>query len=479
VSDVKETAHLYFPPRTVAASRNGQLTDDVLPADFDLLAYRPEDGGVMDAWLDILGQEWIFITGFNWWYYWNGSYWQKDEGKQTRFGHELQIMMEAMNSRAGLAMREAQEEGKQKAFKAMKAATRRSGSRVQSVEKMARNHRFIASDGFDQGNVLHLENGLLDLDTMEIRKSKPDDLMTYRLPYRYEPEATRERWEQFLGEAVVIRLGKKWVPHKPTIKLLQELAGYSLTKETNHEIMVWLSGMGGNGKTVAITVINHMIGPLAARVNFHQLGKPGNYDMAMIPGKRIIWSTESERGQGISEDMIKTLVSGENILARPIYGHPFEFQPVAKIWWAMNDRPSVKDTTKALWRRLKLIPFDRTFSAEEVDIHLTDKLLAEMPGILNWAIEGLQRLRENGAFTESDIVLEATSEYQEESNPVKQWIREKCHRGSDGLPPPWTLSKELFQSWESWRISSGHSHITRTQLGVELKRLGVDKKRGS
>ncbi|MHC4228012.1 MAG: hypothetical protein ACYSW0_11350, partial [Planctomycetota bacterium] len=246
MNDDKETAHLYFPPRTVI-SRNGQLTDDVLPADFDLLAYRPEDGGIMDAWLDLLGEQWIFITGFNWWYYWNGFYWQKDEGKQTRFGHELQIMMEAMNSQADLAMRASKDEGKQKAFKAMKAATRRSGGRVQSVERMARNHRFIASDGFDQGNALHLENGLLDLDAMEIRKSKPDDLMTYRLPYRYEPDATCERWEQFLEEAVVIRLGKKWVPHKPTIKLLQELAGYSLTKETNHEIMVWLSGMGGNG----------------------------------------------------------------------------------------------------------------------------------------------------------------------------------------------------------------------------------------
>ena len=47
------------------------------------------------------------------------------------------------------------------------------------------------------------------------------------------------------------------------------------------------------------------------------------------------------------------------------------------------------------------------------------------------------------------------------------------------MRPPWTLAKELFQSWESWRISSGHPHMTRTQLGTEVKRLGVEKKRGS
>jgi putative DNA primase/helicase len=470
MTDLNETTHILYPPKTPVFSHNGQV-DDVLPTEFALLEYRPSDGGIMDVWLDFLGREWLYVTGFNWWYYWQGNFWEKDEGKDLRYKHELQILMESINTRSRLAHAAEEDEKKAKLFKAFAMATKRTSTRVASVEKLCRSHRFVTSGQLDSTNGLNLRTGLLDLDTLTSRAAEPEDLMTYRLEYDYDAEATCPRWDKFLREVLVTKKDGEWLPDKSTITLFQEVAGYSLTNNTEYELMVWLSGMGGNGKTVAMTVINHLLGPLAARLNFHQLGKQGNYDLARIPGRRILWSTESERGKGIQEDVIKNLVSGEKMIARPIYGHPFEFEPTAKIWWAMNDRPAVQDTTRAIWRRLKLIPFDRTFRGPEIDTKLINKLLMEISGVLNWAIEGLRRVQENKGFTTSEMVEEATKEYQTLSNPITQWLAERTVPDS----ATWVTGLEAFQNWESWRISCGFSHFNRAQFDIELKRQEVER----
>src|SRR5690606_27664534 len=101
---------------------------------------------------------------------------------------------------------------------------------------------------------------------------------------------------------------------------------------------------------------------------------------------------------------LKRIVSGERIKARPIYGAQFEFDSQAKVWWAMNDKPIIKDTGNSIWRRLKLIPFNRTFTDLDKDPELGQKLEAESPGILNFALDGLRRLRLRGKLPESAAV---------------------------------------------------------------------------
>jgi putative DNA primase/helicase len=252
------------------------------------------------------------------------------------------------------------------------------------------------------------------------------------------------------------------------ILLVQELIGYSLTNETQYEVMAWLWGAGGNGKSVLIEVIRALVGALAISVDFQTLGQPGDYSLANLPGKRVAFSTESEKGGRAAERILKLLVSGEPISTRQIYQSAFEFKPTVKIWWAMNDRPRIRDTSGSVWRRLIIIPFLRNFKKEEQDPFLKQRLLAELPGILNWALEGLKRLRANGGkFTVVESVENTRTEYQVETNPVRQWLAERCEiteKPATDFPP-------LFEDFREWCKDSEFKVPSKTAFGTELGRI--------
>lgn len=432
--------------------------------------YHAEDGGLLDAWVDTCSNEWVYVTGYETWYGWAGTHWQIDDSLEVHY--QLGEMIRAMNEQARAAVASARAEDdkdKAKAFGAYVSATKRSKSRVASIEGMARAIRTRPAASLDKGNVLNLMNGTLDLDSLLLRDHDRGDMLTYTLPYEYDYYAACPRFKQFIGEVLVKEDGN--TPDPDLAQLLQELVGYSLTQETGHEAMVWLAGEGGNGKTVMITVLSKLLGPLAVGMNFQTIGLAGNYDLADLPGKRIVFSTESERGGNMAEGYIKRIVSGETIRARPIYGTPFSFDSTAKIWWAMNDMPTVKDTSNALHRRLKLIRFHRVFKDSEKDIHLIDKLSAELPGILNWALEGLLRLRRQGGFSAAAAVDAAKDEFRTESNPVAMWLRERTEPGGE------TLATAAFQNYALWCTRSGHHELNSTNFGRELARLSVQKAR--
>lgn len=454
-------------------------------AQFDLLKYRPEDGGILDCWLELFGEQWLYVVGYDAWFAWKGTHWAKDE--QLGIYRQIQALADAMNKSARDAMLEAYEEAASavskdavdealksaEIFKAYVQATKRSKSRVASVEDMARAHRAVAVDQLDAGNNLNLRNGTLNLDTITLTPHSRDDHMTYCLDYDYDENATAPRYEQFLQEVLVHEEtddNGQWVTDTELCMLYQELKGYSLTSDTKFEVMTWLSGDGGNGKSVELATTRKLLGPLCTPIDFQTIGMPGNYELSDIPGRRVILSTESERGGKIAEGIIKRIVSGEPIKARPIYGSQFEFSPVAKVWWAMNDRPVIRDTGNSIWRRLKLIPFNRTFTDADKDPELLPKLEAELSGILNFALDGLRRLRLRGKLPEAAAVTNAISEYRMESNAVGQWMAER----TIALPEPKTLSSELHGDYQSWCGQNGREAFNNTNFAKELKRLRVD-----
>jgi P4 family phage/plasmid primase-like protien len=446
----------------------------------DLLKYRSEDGGILDCWLEHFAHNWLFVVGYDEWFQWAGTHWRKDESQQI--AKEIQELTDAINKAARSRLAELPpKEGKddpnvdeRNALNAKIGATKRSAARINSVEKMAQSQRAIPSAILDRGNVMNLLNGTLDLDTRTLHPHKKDDHLTYCEAYEYDRLAPCPRWKQFLAEVLGDYDNRnEWITDIELVDLFQEAIGYALTNQTHHETMIWMSGEGGNGKTVALSVLQHLLGSLSLNVDFQAIGLPGNYDLAEIQGKRVIFSTESERGGKTAESTIKRVVSGERINARPIYGSPFQFDSMAKIFWAMNDRPVIRDTGNSIWRRLKLIPFNRYFKAGSRDEHLLDKLLAELPGILNWALDGLEILNARGRFPDSKAVDQAIEEYRLESNPVAQWLAEATK------PDPYnpTLASTLYGSYKTWAESNGRTQMNSTNFGRELGRLRVEKRR--
>ena len=440
---------------------------------FNLFDYAAEDGGILDAWLALHGDGWLFVTGYKSWYQRQGTHWQKDERRGVE--RQLQQLLNNMNREAKAQLRAAtaaKDEELVKVLKAYVGATKRTKGRIASVESMAQAQRAVGAAELDSGNVLNLRNGTLDLDTLELHPHRCEDNLTYCLPYDYDPAAVCPRFERFITE-ILVKEGTT-DPDLDLCRLVAELMGYSLTNDTSQEAMAWMVGEeGGNGKTVFIKTLEALLGPLAKSIDFQRIGAPGDYQLAEIPGRRIIFSTESERGGKVVESYIKRIVSGETIPARPIYGTPFDFPPVAKIWWAMNDRPVIKDTGNSMWRRMKLIPFYRVFTDNDKDPDLIGKLLDELPGILNFAIRGLVRLRQNGRFAESAAVVAAVDEYKRESNPVAQWVEERTVQGDE----LYTLATDLLRDYSAWTGGNNRYALNNTNFGTELRKLKIAKRR--
>jgi putative DNA primase/helicase len=443
-------------------------------ATFDLLKYRAEDGGILDCWHDLYAEQWMYTTGYECWFGWTGTHWAKNECQGIQ--HQIEKLMDAMNRAAKTELANAIEDGDKEAVKIFTAyvgATKRTRARVASVEGMAQARCAVAAGALDAGNVLNLRNGTLDLDTVTVRPHDRCDRLTYCLDYDYDPAALCPRFEQFVQEVLVNEepdANGKWVTDVELCSLIQSAMGYSLTNDTKHEVMFWLSGGGGNGKSVLIKTIQALLGINAFSLNFANLGTTdGNYRLAKLVGKRVVFCTESQRNGGIAEDLMKQIADGSDIDARPIRGEPFNFRSQAKIWWALNDRPVIKDTGNAIWRRLKLIPFNRTFDDANKDVNLFATLMSELPGILNFALDGLRQLRGWGIFPEAKAVLAAVQEYKHESNAVAQWLDERTVK----LATPVTLSSALYADYKLWSDENGRQAFNATNFGKELKRLQI------
>ncbi len=462
--------------------------------ELDALLYRAEDGGILDAWVEHYSQKWLFSVGKDRWHYWGNTHWAID--KSLMLQAEIRQLVDEMNRQSSQYIRNAPKlietinkryanidmpdsvieeiesiQRKAGAAKIMHMATKRTNGRIASVEgeNMARSVRAVDGATLDISESINLSNGTLNLHSLELLPHDPDDLFTYCLGYAYDPDATCPLFEKFIAEVLVKEdsIDTDW----QLVTLFQELLGYSLTPQTKREVMIWMFGEGGNGKSVALSVIKSLLGPMAISVDFQSLGMPGNYDLADLPGTRVVFSTEAERGGHIAEGYIKRIVTGDPIKTRPIYGSPIDFSSTAKIWWAMNDKPTIKDTTDSIWRRMKLIPFYRKFEeGKTADVDLPEKLKAELPGILNWALRGLIRLTVNNKFTDADAANEAKRQYRDESNPVAQWINTMTVRTSY----PSTLQAALYTHFKNWCIDNGERAITSNQFGRDLKRLKIE-----
>jgi len=317
---------------------------------------------------------------------------------------------------------------------------------------------------------LNLNNGVLDLLTgEETEEHSPDWRFTSQVSYNYDPTAICPRWIRFVNEVL---LDNELNAHQPTIRFVQEAFGYSLTAETKHELSFWLVGEGANGKSTMLKVLDALGGSGVLHLNLGLLSQD-NYQLALMAGKRVIICTEAPETT-VADSTLKSIVSGDPMQVRPIYGRPFLVRPTAKIWWAMNNPPGVNDSSEGFWRKMRVVPFYRSFDYEERDLNLLNKLLAELPGIFNWALVGLKRLDERGFFTESKVIDEATYAFRSESDLPATFINEACLC----TPESEVANKDLYRAYRKWCRENGIKRVAASpRLAREWTRLGFRKKR--
>jgi putative DNA primase/helicase len=262
----------------------------------------------------------------------------------------------------------------------------------------------------DQVSYLTMQNGLYDLSSYQLISHDSGIFTTNLLPYDYDPGADCPRWQQYLNEV--------FMSDQATILFVQEAVGYAFHKSIPKAVLFFLIGDGGNGKSVFIDVISSLCGKEnVCNISLNRLN-----DEKYLPelfGKMINVSGETPNARCMNTDLIKSVVAGDWVTGRELYKKPSKFKPYAKHYLGMNTLPEIEDNTHGMWRRIHVINFPRKFSEKEMDVDLTGKLMNELSGIFNWALEGYRRLRDHRfIFSESPSMKKSKKCYKQKNSSV-------------------------------------------------------------
>lgn len=346
-------------------------------------------------------------------------------------------------------------------------------SGVNNVEAYSQANLYIPEDLLDNDDqLINLQNGTYSLELQCLLTHSEQRYLTTQLPFSYDTQGICPTWKRYLETTFIDRNGN---PDFELINFIQEAIGYSLTTDIRYHIMFWCYGEGANGKGVLFHVLEALAGNAAMPFNVNLLHRE-QYQLADLAGKRIALCPEADSSSVVEDDIVKALVAGDSLQVRQIRKEPFTLKPTVKLWWSMNKLPTVTDTSTGFWRRLAVIPFNADFEkrqrVQRID-NLKELLDFELPGIFNWAMEGLNRLHSNNAFTRVKQIEEWTENYRQESNTIAAFIDDECELGR-GFN---IASHGIYSHYRDWCSSNGYKAYNVRNFKTEMERLGYYHRR--
>lgn len=390
----------------------------------------------------------LYVPAWHQWLKWDGGHWAEDRTL-------------AVFDRARAMCRKYAS-----AFDGKDAIRMASKETVAAVESLARSDtRFARTpDQFDADPwALNTPGGVVDLKTGQLRPHQRGDLHTKLAGAA--PGGECPRWRQFLRE---ITGGDA-----DLMAYLQRWAGYTLTGDTREHAFLFIWGPGGNGKSLLLNTLGKAMGSYAETAMADVFTATRNEQhpthLASLRGARMVLVTETEEGRAWAESRIKSLTGGDRIAARVMRGDPFEFKPHFKLWISGNHQPVLKNPDPAMRRRLHLVPL--TFVPPKPDKTLDGVLAAELPGILQWAIDGCLTWQRAGLEPPA-IVQEAVAEYFEEQDSLAAWIEERTEKAPDVA----TRSSDLYADWCIFARMRGESERGQKWFSGALQRHAARKR---
>ena len=319
----------------------------------------------------------------------------------------------------------------------------------------------VLPDVFDINKILlNVENGTLDLRTGELREHRKDDLITKIAPVVYDKTAKCPKWDRFFCQIMQGDVDM--------MNFLKMAVGVSLTGMVQEQLFFILYGLGMNGKSTFLDVIMHLLGDYGLSTPVDTFLTKRNdqipNDVARLKGARFVSAIETPEGRRLNESLIKAITGGDTITARFLHAEFFDFRPEFKLWIGTNHKPVVKDSSFAMWRRVRLVPFNFAVSEDEKNPNLKAELIEELPGILNWALDGCMAWQIKGSLETPTPVKEATEAYKSDMDIVNAFLSECCVFE----PTAKLKAKVLYETYKNWCDENGEKIVTQTTLD-ELK----------
>ena len=408
------------------------------------------DAGNAELFAALYGHILRFDHARNRWLIWEEHRWAPDSDGEVR---RLAKKAARVRYRTALDIEDLDLRGKT----ASSAARSESRQRLDACLALARSEHPIADSGMTwdpDPYLLGVANGVVDLRTGMIRSGHPDDRLTMQVPVQYDVKAECPRWQQFLHQ-VFQRDGE-------LIGFVQRALGYSLTGSVREQVLFLCYGTGSNGKSVFLDMLRNVLGDYGMNIPFTVLElqqRPSlTNDLASMAGRRLVTSSETNESTRLNEARIKALTGGDPITARFLYSESFTYEPVAKFWLAVNHLPRVRDDSYGFWRRVRVLPFNEQFTGDDADKGLPFKLLEELPGILNWGVQGALNWRLVGLAPPS-AVMTATQAYRKDNDELDGFVADCCVVADGVRAEP----GHLFSEYQRWSKEQGI--LERHRLG--------------
>jgi putative DNA primase/helicase len=417
------------------------------------------DLGNAQRFVRVYGKSARHVPGLGW-LIWTGQRWKRDElGEVMRFAKRT---VERISSEVRTA-------SNRKLAKSLRQFALRceTPARMNAMLELARFEPGISvmSNALDADPwKLNCSNGTVDLRTGQLHPHRLEDLNTKMVEVGFDPKAECPLFLKFLHRI--------FSDDAELIGFVQRVFGYALTGDTSAQSFFVFYGRGANGKSVLLDIILHIAGPYGKTMPPELLLKKPNggtpFESADLHGCRVSVCSEVEQGRAFNEPLLKQLTGGDRMKARHLYQDFFEFTPMAKLILSANSLPEITGADHGIWRRANIIPFDVEIPVQEQDKQLAQKLKAEAPGILAWAVQGELERQKKGLMPPARV-LHATTEYRDRMDTVGRFIADVCERA----PGARVAASALHCAYVEWSSRNGEQPMTMKAFAARLEEHGI------
>jgi len=333
-------------------------------------------------------------------------------------------------------------------------------------------HETMEIEGYEKFNIglnadtdlINVKNGMLDWKTLELKEHDPGYFSQMQLPIEYDSEAQCPLWKKAL---------QQWLPDNKTREFIQEYVGYCLIPDTSQQVSVFLYGSGSNGKSTFLEVISQLFGPqILSNIPLHRIGN--RFETVYLQDKLVNICTDIDPGYIKNTGTIKTLIHGEHTRGEYKNGISFGFIPVVRMFFSANELPRVRDKSNGWYRSFEYVEFPNSFkkSDDNYDSKLKQKLIKELPGIFNWALAGLKRMKQTEIFSSSKEMKKNKNKYKAHNDTVSAFLQEKAVMDKEAK----IVGKKFHENYQRYCEKQGLDAQSRKTFTRILKQKGIKSK---
>jgi putative DNA primase/helicase len=430
--------------------------------------FRPTDLWNSQLFVHLHGDKVRYCDRMGGWYHYNGKRWSRADGGQIE-----RLAKETVRYVYEMATLEPNDDRRQAIAK--HAARSEAAGKLDAMLELARTEEgvIISPGAFDADPFkFNVQNGTLVIDpagpSITLHPHRPEDLITNISPAEWRGiDAPAPLFEKFLSEAMG--------GDQEKIDFLRRGAGYTITGDMREQVFFFDHGPEAAGKGTFERAIADVMGTYAQSTEIETFltsrRETVRNDIAALVGSRLVTAGEPEDGQSFDEGLIKILTGQDKTKARFLFRESFEFSATFKIWLSGNHRPHIRSTGGAMWRRLLIVPFEKTVPEDRRDKLLGEKLKSpeEQAGILAWMARGCLEWLRNGLKPPGKVKA-AVAEYRAAEDRIQPFLDDCCENHPAGSVP----AAQLYARYKTWADSNGERPISKRAFGMRLSEKGFE-----